>query len=147
MEWGKDIFSATIVTGLIVGAAYAAERDPLAPRVPSDQIAAAKAWKNPYRPTPENIARGKELFTAKATCFVCHGNEGRGDGPVGATLVPPPTNFHNPKFDQVRTPGEMLWVIKNGSPGTGMISYTPSIINEDEAALIILYEKSLGSQP
>ena len=147
MEWGKGVFAITIATGLIIGVTYAAEKDPLAPRVPPDQIAAAKGWKNSYQPTPENIAKGKELFTGKATCFTCHGNEGRGDGPAGAALDPSPRNFHNPKFDQAKTPGEMMWVIKNGSAGTGMISYAPSIISEDEAALIIVYERSLGSEP
>ncbi len=38
----------------------------------------------------------------------------------------------------------MFWVIKNGSPGTGMIAYTPAIITEDEAWLTILFEQSLG---
>jgi len=147
MEWGKGVLTVTIATGILIGMSYAAERDPLAPRVPPDQMAAAKAWKNPYQPTPENIAKGKELFTGKATCFTCHGNEGRGDGPAGAALDPSPRNFHNPKFDQVKSPGEMLWLIKNGSAGTGMISYSPAIVTEDEAALIILFERSLGSQP
>jgi mono/diheme cytochrome c family protein len=127
--------------------AYAAERDPLALRVPPGQIAAARAWKNPYEATAVNIAKGKELFQGKATCFTCHGKEGRGDGPPGAELDPSPRNFHNPKFDRVKTQGEMMWVIKNGSPGTGMVSYVPGVITEDEAALVILYERSLGDQP
>jgi len=148
MKWDKTLLAGLMVSGIIVGVTtYAAERDPLAPRVPPDQIAAAKAWKDPYEPIPANIAKGKELFQGKATCFTCHGNEGRGDGPAGAALDPSPRNFHNSKFDQVKTPGEMLWVIKNGSAGTGMISYAPSIVTEDEAALIILFERSLGNQP
>lgn len=147
-QWVKLSLAGLMVSGFVVGiTSYAAEKDPLAPRVPADQIAAAKAWKNPNADTPENIAKGKELFTGKATCFTCHGNEGRGDGPAGAALDPSPRNFHNPKFEQAKTPGEMLWVIKNGSPGTGMISYVPVIISEDEAALVILYIRSLGDQP
>jgi mono/diheme cytochrome c family protein len=148
MQSGKLLLAGLVVSGVIIGiTSYAAERDPLAPRVPADQMAAAKAWKDPYESTPENIAKGKELFTGKATCFTCHGNEGRGDGPAGAALDPSPRNFHNPKFDQVKSPGEMLWLIKNGSAGTGMISYVPAIITEDEAAQIIVFERSLGNQP
>jgi mono/diheme cytochrome c family protein len=36
--------------------------------------------KNPLQPTPENLARGKELYGNM--CAPCHGADGRGDGPV-----------------------------------------------------------------
>jgi mono/diheme cytochrome c family protein len=102
--------------------------------------------KNPLPATPENIAKGKEIFTGKGTCFTCHGNEGKGDGLAAAALDPSPRNFTNPEFHKVRTPGEMFWIIKNGSAGTGMISYAPGIITEDEAWLAILFERSLGGE-
>lgn len=138
---------ASIAAVLAIVAAHAAEKDPLALRVPPDQIGAARAWKNPFPPTPENIAKGKEFFTGKATCFTCHGNEGRGDGPAGAALDPSPRNFHNQRFAATKSEGEMRWVIMNGSPGTGMISYVPAIITEEEMSLIILFERSLAKQP
>ena len=136
-----------LATALTVSIGLAVEKDPLAPRVPADQIAAAKAWKNPTKGTPDNIAQGKELYKGKATCFTCHGDEGRGDGVAGAALDPTPRNFHNPKFGTTKTEGEMRWVIMNGSPGTGMISYVPGIISEEEMQLIILFERSLANQP
>lgn len=137
-------FAIALATTLTVSISLSAERDPLAPRVPPDQIAEAKKWKNPMKPTPDNIAKGKEIFTGKGTCFTCHGNEGKGDGPAGAALDPTPRNFQNPAFAKAKTDGEMAWVIKNGSPGTGMVSYVPGIISEEEMALVILFEKSLG---
>jgi mono/diheme cytochrome c family protein len=36
--------------------------------------------KNPLQPSPENIAHGKVLFDN--LCAACHGDDGRGDGPV-----------------------------------------------------------------
>jgi len=148
MNWESLLLAGLMVSGITAGAtAYAEERDPLAPRVPADQIETAKAWKNPYEATPENVAKGKVLYRVQGNCAVCHGNDGRGNGPAGHALVPLPRNFHNPKFFQVKTPGEIMWVIKHGSPGTGMISYVPVIISEDEAALIILYISSFGDQP
>lgn len=35
--------------------------------------------------TPESIAHGEELFK-RMQCFLCHGKEGRGDGPITKTL-------------------------------------------------------------
>lgn len=125
----------------------AAERDPLQPRVPKDQMETAKAVKNPFPATPENIAKGDGLFHGKGTCFVCHGVNGLGDGPAAVGLDPSPRNFVNPEFHRARTDGELLWVMKNGSAGTAMVPVIGSVIDEDEAWLILLYERSLGQGP
>ena len=82
----------TLLSATVVGAE---EKDPLKPRVPADQIADAKALKNPVANTPESVAKGKALFEGKGTCFNCHGKEGKGDGPAGAILNPSPRNFTN----------------------------------------------------
>jgi len=133
-----------LVTGLTFVSMYAnaAEKDVTVPRVPADQIAAAKEMKNPLQATPENIAKGKAIFEGKGTCFTCHGLSGKGDGDAGKALDPSPRNFTNPQFHSLRTDGEMFWVIKNGSAGTGMISYNPAIITDEEAWQTILYERS-----
>jgi mono/diheme cytochrome c family protein len=122
--------------------ASAAEKDPTVPRVPADQIAAAKAMKNPLQATPENIAKGKAIFEGKGTCFTCHGLSGKGDGDAGKALDPTPRDFTNAQFHGLRTDGEMFWVIKNGSAGTGMISYNPAMITDEETWQVILYERS-----
>ena len=133
-----------LLTGLIFvfTYAYAAEKDITVSRVPPDQIAAAKAMKNPLPATPDNIVKGKAIFEGKGTCFTCHGMSGKGDGDAGKALDPSPRNFTNPQFHSLRTDGEMFWVITNGSAGTGMISYSPAIITEEEAWQAILYERS-----
>jgi len=145
MKFGKLALAFSLVSFLGANVAIAApgvENDPLKSRVPEDEMEDARDWKNPYKSTAANIAKGKALFTGKATCFTCHGNEGRGDGIAGSALDPGPRNFHNPGLKR-KSDGEFMWVIKNGSEGTGMISYAPGIISEDEAALILLYERSL----
>ena len=132
----------TALMFLSVTAVVAEERDPLPPRVPADQIAEAKEMKNPIEKTPANIAKGKALFEGKGTCFNCHGKEGKGDGPAGQILNPSPRDFTNCKFHKKRKDGELFWVIKNGSAGTGMVSLIPAAINEEEAWTIINYERS-----
>lgn len=46
---------------------------------------------NPLKPTPENIAHGQELFMTD--CAVCHGDNGRGAGPVARLLKTPPADL------------------------------------------------------
>lgn len=128
------------------GVATAAEKDIKMSRVPAAEVQKAKDMKNPLKPTPDVLAKGKAIFEGKGTCFTCHGNTGKGDGPAGAALDPSPRNFTNPEFIKVRTPGEMFWVVKNGSPGTGMIAYNPAMINDDEAWEVITYVRSLGGE-
>ena len=128
------LMSATVVV--------AEEREPLKTRVPADQLSDAKQMKNPVEANAANIAKGKALFEGKGTCFNCHGKEGKGDGPAGAILNPSPRDFTNCKFHKKRKDGELFWVIKNGSAGTGMVSLIPAAITEEEAWTIINYERS-----
>jgi len=51
------------------------------PFAPKDLQKAANELKNPLPYTPENIAKGKYLYTAY--CYPCHGVKGDGNGPVG----------------------------------------------------------------
>lgn len=134
------------VVGLVfaAGVAVAAEKDIKVPRVPAAELAKAKEMKSPLKPTPDVLAKGKAIFEGKGTCFTCHGNSGKGDGPAGAALDPSPRDFTNPAFHTIRTEGEMFWVVKNGSAGTGMISYNPAMITDEEAWQAIAYERSLG---
>ena len=65
---------------------------------------------NPIPRDQESIARGKELF--QTHCVVCHGPEGRGDGPAAAGLNPEPPNLV--KMASHHTGGDIAWKIENG---------------------------------
>ena len=120
-------------------------------RVPVADRAAAKALKPPFEPTPEILAEGKAIFLGRGTCFQCHGPEGKGDGGAAKVLPIQPRDFTNPRFDKVRTPGEMMWVLKNGSlgqtgqiPGTGMLPIVGQFLTEEDGWKVLFYERSLG---
>ncbi len=126
--------------------AFAAESDLAKKRVPAERLNEIQALKNPFSPSSENIEKGKELYQTKATCFTCHGKEGRGDGLAAPGLDPSPRNFTNAGFHTMRTDGELFWVIKKGIPGTAMMPMVGSVITDDEAWLVLLYERSLGKR-
>ncbi|WP_447962503.1 FG-GAP-like repeat-containing protein [Nitrospira sp. Ecomares 2.1] len=149
MRCTSKILGAWIVTmALLSGIANAGpERDPLVPRVPVDQRAAAKLLNSPLYERAANapagiVAEGKALYEGKGTCINCHGINGDGKGPAGAVLNPGARNFTNCTFHKKRKDGELMWIIKNGSPGTGMVPLIPATISEEEAWKIIAYERS-----
>ncbi|MDH5427455.1 MAG: c-type cytochrome [Nitrospirota bacterium] len=122
-------------------------------RVPANELKAAKALQPPIEATPEILAEGKEIFLGRGGCISCHGAEGKGDGAAAKNLPIQPRNFTNPKFNTYRTPGEMMWVLKNGSmgqtgrvPGTGMLPVVQpnGFISESDGWKVLLYERSLG---
>lgn len=57
-----------------------------------------------------DAAAGKAVYTGKGTCWTCHGQAGKGDGPAGKALNPAPRDFSvgSFKFD----------ADKDGKPGT-----------------------------
>ncbi len=121
------------------------------PRVPAAELATAKVQAPPFAATAEVLAEGKAIFLGRGTCFQCHGLEGKGDGGAAKVLPIQPRDFTNPKFKKLRTPGEMMWVLKNGSlgqsgkvPGTGMLPIVGQFLSEEDGWKVLLYERSLG---
>ncbi len=142
-------------TGVVVGAlllqagplSWGASQAILRPRVPRDQLEAARAVTNPLPVSDAMIAKGKTLFEGKAFCKVCHGIDGKGLGgdiAPGSLKGPLPRNFTDKDWQAVRTDGELYWILKNGSKGTAMASFIPLVLTEEEAWQVLLYVRSFG---
>jgi mono/diheme cytochrome c family protein len=77
--------------------------------------------KDPWNSSEDLIAHGKELY--KTNCSMCHGADGKGDGPAGASLNPKPRNFVEGKWKFGGDRLGLFKVLQTGSPGTSMQSY------------------------
>jgi len=116
----------------------------LKPRVPIDQIDEVRTWKNPLLSTPQNIETGKALFHGKAYCVTCHGKDGKGYDHIPGLVGKLPRNFTDKSWQAVRTDGELMWILKNGSSDTAMVSFVPEILTEKEAWQIILFIRTFA---
>ena len=81
-----------------------------------------------------NKTNGKKLFnkTAKPiACKMCHGKTGAGDGKLGKVLKPHPRNFTcNATMFKISA-GQLFWIIKNGSKGTGMVAHKKTLKDKE----------------
>ena len=81
-----------------------------------------------------DAANGKKIYTTTAkpmACKMCHGDKGDGNGKLGAALKPKPRNFTCTKTMKDVSAGQMFYVIKNGSKGTGMVAHGKTLKDKE----------------
>jgi len=109
-----------------------------APLPPGISFEAASKLTNPVDPTDASLARGQELY--ETYCTVCHGPQGRGDGPVVPKFIRPP-DLHGASTGY--SDGYIYALIVNGRGN--MPSYNR--IGADERWDLIHYLRKLQSKP
>jgi mono/diheme cytochrome c family protein len=77
-----------------------------------DMKDAAAAIQNPVPATEESLERGK--FFYETNCLVCHGAEGRGDGPVGLKFVEKAPVDLNDAYTQDQEDGQLFFTLTRG---------------------------------
>jgi len=110
---------------------------------PQDLEQATIRAHNPLKPTAENIARGKELFSND--CAPCHGESGHGDGPVAHLLH---AHGFDPKnlvtgVSKNLPDGYIYGYIRDG--GIHMPAYADAM-NSDERWDVVMYVRQLEAQ-
>ena len=75
----------------------------------------------PWVSNDEVVAYGKKVFATN--CSMCHGTEGKGDGPAGQGLNPRPRNLVEGKWTQGAGMIAHFNVVTNGIKGSSMASF------------------------
>lgn len=137
---GSMVVGVLLAAGIVSGAA----RPPAEDRVPEAHSEKAKALHAPFGDTrtaaADVVVAGKSLYEGKGQCALCHGVSGKGDGPAShMNATHPPRNFTDCAFQKARDDGELFWIIKHGSPGTGMQALIPHMLNEEEGWKLVAY--------
>ena len=129
----QKILLTLIAALLLVSLAEAFHLDLYEPRVPPELLERLQDMDNPYLPTPERVDAGQLIYFGKGQCVTCHNIDGKGMERTGHA----PRDFTDAKWQETRTDGELMWVLRNGSPGTEMPVRVGKVINEEEGWSVI----------
>ena len=92
---------------------------------------------------------GQRVFVER--CAVCHGPDGRGNGPAAASLIPHPRNFTEGKFKYKSTPAgqpplesDLIRTVSNGLEASAM-PYFQDLLSEAEIRAVVQYLQGMSS--
>lgn len=106
---------------------------------PASTETAAGGTTTPPLPAVASLEFGKTVYTAR--CVVCHGESGKGDGPAGKVLNPPPRDHTNKAYMTALTDDAIRTTIREGK---GAMPPHKEILSDVELESVLLYVRSLA---
>ncbi|MDN7903528.1 c-type cytochrome [Burkholderia diffusa] len=111
----------------------------LAPAVPTS------FQRDPAPLSVANVTRGAHLYARH--CAACHGADGRGEGPLGATLAHWPPTFAGTLLAR-RLEGELYWRVRHGTHDARGVSSMPGFaatLGPGDTWTVLAYLKALSA--
>lgn len=109
----------------------------------SEPPAEYSEYTNPFTGDPNAVVEGEEIYRER--CESCHGEGGRGDGPLAQSLNPKPgTLVEGDLSDQY-----LFWRISEGGlmdPFNSVMPAWKMILNEDQIGQIITFIRSVEAK-
>jgi mono/diheme cytochrome c family protein len=99
-----------------------------------------KSLTNPIPKDQASVNQGQSLFNTN--CAMCHGQQGKGDGPVASAFIPQPADLTSSEVQSL-TDGDIFLVITNGF--STMPSFRKQLV-PDERWQIINYVRTFGQR-
>ena len=87
---------------------------------------------------------GAKLYAER--CSTCHGDDGKGDGPMAPALAPKPRNFRDAAFWSERTAAQVRTAIEKGKPGTMMPPFD-GVLSDAEIDAVVRHVQHFAAAP
>ncbi|MBI3622442.1 MAG: cytochrome c [Nitrospirae bacterium] len=100
-------------------------------------------WSGTARAAESVPQKGQPVY--EKYCLLCHGPEGRGDGPQGQLMKPPAANFKSPQSKN-KSDAELLKIIREGHPNSAMTKWA-GILSEEDMKQVLSYIRQLAGGP
>jgi len=102
---------------------------------PEDALRAGRELRNPFAADEAHLAQGRQLY--ETFCLVCHGAQGKGDGPL-VPKIPNPPSYSSERVRGMAA-GQLFHVITFGSGR--MPSYASQIAERDRWLIVGYVER------
>jgi mono/diheme cytochrome c family protein len=86
-----------------------------------------------------DVALGEKVY--KQRCVLCHGPEGKGDGPGAAALNPKPRNHTDASYMSTQTDEQLMTSIRDGK---GQMPAWGKILSQEEMTSVLAYIRTLA---
>jgi mono/diheme cytochrome c family protein len=114
---------------------------------PEARVYADLTWP-PGVDLPGDAPVGRRIYAQR--CAVCHGPDGRGNGPAAPSLIPRPVDFVRGQFKYKSTPGDqpptdddLVRVVSDGLQASAM-PYFRDLLTPGEIRAVVAYVKGLS---
>lgn len=138
----QELAQQRIASGEVAPAGPAAIAPVTAAAEPEEEIGETLSEPEPLVPDAE---RGASIYALN--CASCHGAEGRGDGPAGVALVPPPTNHVDGGYMNALSNEHLYKVVAEGGPAVGKsVSMAPwgAVLGEAKVWDVIAHMRQIS---
>jgi Tol biopolymer transport system component/mono/diheme cytochrome c family protein len=99
---------------------------------------------NPLRSDAQTILAGQRLYLAN--CAACHGQRGRGDGPLAAGASPPPSDFTLQMLPGRHSDGQIFMWIRDGY-SSNLASAWRDRLTDEQIWQVVTFLKTFGRAP
>lgn len=143
-----SVFLGALVSALLAGCAVSpsAVKNCPQPRFTGKAPDEFYNLKSPLSPAAQDAKVGERLYfdgtTERFACATCHGKKGGGNGEMAREYDPPPRNFACAQAVSGIPDGQLFWIIRFGSPGTGMPRHKN--FTEEETWQLVAYVRGLA---
>ena len=99
--------------------------------------------KNPVASSDTVLAKAKTVY--EENCLMCHGENGKGDGPMASMLKEKPTDLSDAKIIGEATDGDIFWFITKGKKP--MPPFETKLSEEERWSLVNLMRSLSKTKP
>jgi mono/diheme cytochrome c family protein len=102
----------------------------------------------PNRLLAADVAAGRVLY--QQYCSVCHGSQGKGNGPAASTMHPKPRDHTDGQYMNALSDAHLTKVISEGGAAVQLSPLMPSwkgVLSPQQIADVIAYVRTLAMPP